>query len=76
MYSGSAGQWRGSSSSGRASSRHAAPSPAGRCASACLLDTGASIAAVSLGPGRVLGGEGAGEGVRRKGKGEEDLADG
>lgn len=37
---------------------------------------GASSAAVSLGRGRVLGGEGAGEGVRREGKGEENLADG
>lgn len=52
------------------------PFPGGAVCVGLPVGHGASIAAVSLGPGRVLGGEGAGKGVRRKGKGEEDLADG
>jgi len=71
MYSGSAGWRRGGSSGGGdgsgAGSWHAAPSPAGR------MDMGRPS---SLGSGRVLGGQGASEGVRRQGEREEDLADG
>lgn len=70
MYGGSAGRRRGGgggSGGSGAGSWHAAPSPPG---------TRGIRRSCSLGSGRVLGGERAGQGVRREGKGEEDLADG